>query len=68
MSDFMGTLKVSRADRSYSLQIAAKDKYKLVDEKGNAYDFPAGMLFTLFEAWVEGQKPYFCEHSGIEIK
>lgn len=67
MADFMGTLKVSEGDRSYSLQIAALGKYKLVDENGIAYDFPAGMLFKLFDAWVEGQKPYVCEHSGIEF-
>lgn len=56
MSDVMGTLKVSKGDRSYSLQIAAIDKYNLVDEQGNTYDFPAGMLFIIFDTWVEGQK------------
>ena len=64
MTDIIGTLKVFNGDKSYTLQIAEAYNCNLVDEKGNCYEFPAGILFLLFDSWVKGQNPYELEHSG----
>lgn len=66
--DIMGTFQVSKGDKSYTLKISGIGQYQLADEKGNHYDFPAGMIFILFDTWVNGQKPQFCEHSGIKLE